>query len=141
MGQFALQVSEFAKLAERNANLIVRKVAIDIFARVVMRTPVDSGRARGNWQINVGAAPSGAIARTDKQEKGSPPGPALASAALAAVATFEAGPDIYIVNNLPYINRLEYEGYSTQAPAGMVRVTVAEYQGLIAKAVEEVKNK
>ncbi|PLC06404.1 hypothetical protein CY658_05050 [Variovorax sp. RO1] len=66
-------------------------------------------------------------------------GASTVEAGSKVIAKFEAGPDIYIVNNLPYGPRLEYEGYSKQAPAGMVRITVAEYQGLIAKALGEVQ--
>lgn len=139
MGQFALQLAEFAKKAGGNADLVVQKVALDIFSRVVMRTPVDSGRARGNWQLTVGQAASGEISRDDKANYGSPPSSALLSSAAGTLASFQVGPSIFIVNNLPYINRLEYEGYSTQAPAGMARITVAEFQSLVEKAVGEAK--
>ena len=36
-------------------------------------------------------------------------------------------PPIYIQNNLPYANRLE-NGWSNQAPAGMVALTIAEVE-------------
>ena len=36
-----------------------------------------------------------------------------------------AGNVVYLTNNLPYAQRLEYEGWSKQAPAGMVRVNMA----------------
>ncbi|MBB1599481.1 HK97 gp10 family phage protein [Variovorax sp. UMC13] len=138
MGTFSLQLAEFAKKAGDNASLVVQKVALDIFGRVVMRTPVDSGRARGNWQLTVGQAASGEVARDDKASYGSPPSSSLQSSAAGALASFQLGPSIFIVNNLPYINRLEYDGYSKQAPAGMVRVSVVEFQGLVAKALAEL---
>ncbi len=134
MGQFALEISAFAKKAGDNANLVIRKVAIDMYSRVIQRSPVDTGRFRGNWQLTVGKEPTGNVDRTDKT------GSATVAEGTKAVAKFEAGPDIFIVNNLPYGSRLEYEGWSKQAPAGMVRITVAEYQGLIAKAVGETKS-
>jgi len=36
---------------------------------------------------------------------------------------------IYLTNNLPYAQRLE-EGYSQQAPAGMVALTIQEFQAI-----------
>lgn len=35
---------------------------------------------------------------------------------------------IFFSNSLPYVNRIEFEGWSkVQAPAGMVRITIAEF--------------
>ncbi|MBT2333622.1 HK97 gp10 family phage protein [Variovorax paradoxus] len=132
MTTFAVQLSEFAKKAGANADLVVKKVAIDILARVVMRSPVDTGRFRGNWQLTVGAPASGNLATEDKG------GASTVNAGTAALASFQVGPTIFITNNLPYGPRLEYEGYSKQAPSGMVRVTVSEFEGLIRKAIGEV---
>jgi hypothetical protein len=133
MGQFVLQLSEFAKKAGQNADLVIKKVAIDILARVIQRSPVDTGRFRGNWQLTVGSPSSGTRQAADKS------GATTVEAGSKVIAKFEAGPDIFIVNNLPYGPRLEYEGWSKQAPAGMVRVTVSEFEGLIAKAIGESK--
>ena len=44
---------------EGEALLIVKKVISEVFVRIVMRTPVDTGRARASWQFAVGTAPSG----------------------------------------------------------------------------------
>ena len=40
-----------------------------------------------------------------------------------------------MMNNLPYGPRLEYEGWSSQAPAGMVQVSVTEAQTFVNNAV------
>ncbi len=50
-------------------------------------------------------------------------------------AQAKAGDVIYLANSLPYIRRLEY-GWSKQAPAGMVRGTVGEFQQAIDKALK-----
>ena len=42
-------------------------------------------------------------------------------------STLHAGGVFYITNNLPYIMRLEF-GSSSQAPAGMARVTCSKWQ-------------
>jgi hypothetical protein len=87
------------------------------------------GRFRGNWQTSVGSAATGAIDQVD------PSGRGTMAAAAAALASFQAGPPIYIMNNLPYGTRLEYEGWSKQAPAGMVRITVAEFNDIVRRVV------
>lgn len=103
---------------ENNADRLVRRCALAIDAAVVLATPVDTGRARGNWQVEVGQAPSGELATTDKG------GGSTIAAGKAAIESYkgEAG-GIYITNNLPYIERLN-EGWSKQAPAGFVETAV-----------------
>lgn len=88
------------------------------------------GRFRGNWQVTIGAAPAAALDRID------PNGSDTIAAAAAALASFKVGPPIYIQNNLPYAIPLEY-GHSTQAPQGMVRITVTEFEQIVAQAVTE----
>jgi len=91
------------------------------------------GRFRGNWQVSFDAAITGNIERID------PNGSASKSAGAALMQTFttEVG-TIWMMNNLPYGPRLEYEGWSSQAPAGMVQVSVTEAQTYLNKAVSEL---
>jgi hypothetical protein len=104
---------------EKNTTKLVRKVALAIDAAVVMATPVDTGRARANWRVQVGGA--------NGESLGSPASPAAgAQQALdegrSAVAAYQSG-EIHITNNLPYIGRLN-DGSSAQAPAGFVERAV-----------------
>jgi hypothetical protein len=87
------------------------------------------GRFRGNWQISIAVAASGEIQGIRS------PSETLASGA-SAVAGFQAGPAIFITNNLPYAIRLE-EGWSKQAPQGMVKVSIAEFQSIADSAIRE----
>lgn len=86
------------------------------------------GRFRGNWQFTIGIPASGELDRID------PSGAETLAALTAQVASLTAGQTAYIVNNLPYATSLEY-GHSTQAPAGMIRVTVARFQEIIQEAI------
>ncbi|UVM64426.1 hypothetical protein LOY34_13800 [Pseudomonas sp. B21-009] len=85
------------------------------------------GRFRSNWQLTVGAPAAGEI---DEIESA---GETIAKI-VAGAGDLSAGEVAYIVNNLPYAIPLEY-GHSTQAPAGMVRVTVADFQRLVEDAI------
>lgn len=99
-----------------------RAVIVELYGSVILDTPVDTGRARGNWQTSVGQPVGGVIARDDKG----------GSAATAQVSSNlgKLGDTVFMSNNLPYIEGLE-EGDSKQAPAGMVRKNFARIQAIL----------
>lgn len=130
-GNFTLDIQKFVDKANGNIDLVIKKIALDLFRRVIMKSPVDTGRFKGNWQIAIGAIPSGTLDLTD------PSGSATISRVTATALGLKAGDVITLVNNLSYANRLEY-GYSKQAPAGMVRTTVQEYPQVVTMAANEV---
>lgn len=129
---FALDIAKFVKKAEGNATQVVRKIGIDTLAAVVKRTPVDTGRARANWNTSIGSPDLGVSDNKDKS------GELAKARGRAVIGTATAAAPIYLMNSLPYIRRLEYEGWSKQAPAGMVRITVAEFQTFINNAVRSL---
>ena len=88
-----------------------------------MMTPVDTGRARGNWQAAVGAPVDVEIDRLD------PSGGETIAAASRALIGLGAFKTIFITNNVPYIQALE-NGNSKQAPAGMVAIALSEVEGI-----------
>jgi hypothetical protein len=124
---FTLDVQRFVTKAQSNLDLVVRKVALDLFTRIIIKSPVDTGRFKGNWQVSINSIPSGTLNVLDKD------GSATLSRVQGTVGQVKAGDLITLVNNLPYAVRLEY-GWSTQAPAGMVRLTIQEYSGVVTKA-------
>ena len=97
----------------------VRKLGIRIDQGVVIGTPVDTGRARGNWLVGIGTAPAGTRENLDKG------GSATIQAAITTIGGYpvNALPDLWIVNNLPYIGRLN-DGWSEQAPAKFVEAAI-----------------
>jgi hypothetical protein len=137
MSTFSLGLDAFIAKTKANADTVVRQASLSVLSSVVKRSPVDTGRFRGNWQTTVANPATGTLERDDKGVKGSPPGPEVYSSALNALAGTKAGETVWIVNNLPYAQRLE-NGYSQQAPAGMVRVTVTEFQRYVAQAASQV---
>ena len=129
---FAADLQKLCIAAGDKAELVVRKVALDLGGQMIDRSPVDTGRFKSNWMPSVGpvdtsttvmADPSGARAKTRIAEK---------------VAGWQPGQTIWIVNSLPYAYRLEH-GWSKQAPAGMVRLAVQNYSEAVAKAARELK--
>lgn len=82
------------------------------------------GRARGNWQVTFEAPATSAIDKID------PSGARTIAIGADVLGDAKAGKTIFLVNNLPYSERLE-TGWSKQAPAGIVNVTVAEFEDIV----------
>lgn len=131
LDSFSKRIRILGKRVEENSDALVRKVAVAIDTTVVLATPVDTGRARSNWQVGIGAAPTGTL---DSYGAGSSANVAIANGKRVIQQYNErhAGKYIHITNNLPYIVPLN-NGHSAQAPAGYVEkavvVGVATVQG------------
>jgi len=86
------------------------------------------GRFRGNWQFSIDSPATEELDRID------PSGSETITSLISQVQALTIGQTAYIVNNLAYAVPLEY-GHSTQAPAGMVRVTLANFQRIVDEAI------
>lgn len=128
---FSLDISKFVEKAKGRVDLVVQKVTLDVFSDVIMMSPVDTGRFRGNWIADIGGYQTNVVNIFDKS------GNESISKVNAIVGKAKSGGVVYLVNNLPYAQRLEY-GYSKQAPAGMVRTSIANYQNYINNAVSSI---
>jgi hypothetical protein len=129
---FTLDIAKWVEKTKGRIDLFVRKLSLDLFTRIVLRSPIDTGRFRGNWQLAIGQMPEGVLELDDKT------GAATIAAAQAVSLDIKAGDIIYLINNLPYANRLE-NGWSKQAPAGMVGLAIAELDQAVNKAATESK--
>lgn len=117
---FNAELRKLTKRLPREAIIVMqRKFAFDALRGVVLKTPVKTGRARGNWQVTVNRSPENALERKDK------PGQATIDKGTARLTNVPAFAIIYITNNVPYIVYLE-NGSSEQASQGMVAVTFEE---------------
>jgi hypothetical protein len=133
MTTFTLSMKAFAEKAGEAADVLIRTVCLDLLKDIVLNTPVDSGRARANWQCSIGTPVSGQIAFSADSGKGiQAPRESAASADAInrgqAAVSQATGNVFWISNNLPYIYRLEFEGWSKQAPNGMVRLAIDRAQ-------------
>lgn len=149
---FAKNVQDWTRGVDARIALDARQVAFKLFEKVILKTPVDTGAARNSWGVSVGAirppTPSaGAEAVVSSGGIG---------AMSVAVAASPVGGVVWLSNGLPYIRVLEYglypnppqrgswvkgrkgqpghweiksvNGYSRQAPQGMVRLSIIEMQ-------------
>jgi hypothetical protein len=121
---FAEDISKWTAKTQAKVETAVRKIALDVFTEVILMSPVDTGRFRGNWQVAIGSIPTGTLEIDDKA------GTATIAKADAVVLGLEPGQTIYLVNNLPYAIPLEM-GSSDQAPGGMIRLTVQRWKPIV----------
>lgn len=128
---FSGDVGKFARDAVEAHDKITRAATLDFFSGTIKSTPVDTGRARGNWQTSVGTPVDGTLERDD-------PGGSAAIAEVTAKTPNGAGQETFMSNNLPYIESLE-NGNSQQAPAGMVRINLARVQRIVKAAIAKFK--
>lgn len=143
---FASDMEAYAKKAGLSLNQTVVSVALELYGSVIKDTPADTGRARGNWQCSIGSPLSGVLSgegesgtETDAPNGDGPKTAAAVKEVRGVLLKYEPGQTVYLANNLPYIRRLEYDGWSDQAPAGMVRKNIARIQQIVAKAARDNK--
>ncbi|MBX3490904.1 HK97 gp10 family phage protein [Parvibaculum sp.] len=132
MAGFAQSVSAFSAATKARMQAAVRKIALSAFAEVILMSPVDTGRFRGNWQVAIGNVPTGTLEIDDKE------GTATVSRAQAEAMQLTPGESIFLINNLPYARALEY-GHSDQAPRGMVRITVQRWQTIADEVARQLR--
>lgn len=135
---FTLQLRAFENKTNVNMDAIVRKTVLEIGSRLVEKSPVGDasywkfppsagyvgGRFRANWQYGFGALPAGDLPSVDATGAASN---GRIAAGLSAAPT--AGIH-YLTNNLPYARRIE-DGWSRQAPNGVLGTTILEFEGIV----------
>ena len=139
----------WAEQTENSMHQVIKATALSIFSDVILSTPVDTGRARGNWQFTTLGPAIGVVGHTASAEPNAPTTGGSRHGERIALQVERSNTDgYYLTNNLPYIRVLEYGGYpgdgpktvggfSKQAPAGMVRKNAARHKQRVADAVRE----
>lgn len=154
MARWSLDLTEYAKKKGVEINEVRKTYAFALYSSIVRKTPVDTGRARANWNISVGHPDTSTTTSTRKSPK-----------SMSSLPDPKGDESIFICNNLDYIEKLEYggfpnppkkgtynkktksyeirsqNGYSKQAPEGMVGVTLANNEQIFDAAVRSVKGK
>lgn len=110
----------------------LRTIAMQLLRMLVIGSPVDTGRFRGNWDAAINREVTGNPAPEDGFGGNANQATAASIArGITALAVLRGGIPAYITlgNNLPYGRRLEYEWWSKQVgPGGWVRASVAALQ-------------
>ncbi|HUS74348.1 MAG TPA: hypothetical protein VMY06_14915 [Sedimentisphaerales bacterium] len=138
LAQFNSEITHFAKSIPGKVTVMQKKVVLEALRRLVEKTPVDTGRARGNWQATIGSPAEGQVGGNWPKTGGPPKTErpplrpednqviAKGLAALVGLPPFQV---VWISNNLDYIEELEH-GSSKQAPEGMLAITIEELRNM-----------
>jgi hypothetical protein len=127
------QVDAIIRALERGIARAVSETTLEVHARLVEATPVDTGWARANWVPSVGK-PHGKTegrAPTSRTKPGtkSGVGDGAITTGTANVIAMTRPERCYVTNNVPYVAGAPPSldsGHSTQAPRGFIRKAVAD---------------
>lgn len=122
---FSKRIGRRADQVAAGVNAVKIQAAGAVLRDLVTATPVDTGRARGNWQVGLGSPV--------RDARGVVALGAAISQGLGKAARAKEGQDIYVSNNVEYIQALN-DGWSAQAPAGFVEATITRVLALIRSA-------
>jgi len=132
---FGKNLGKYAMMKGQKVERTIRAFTLEILKGVVMDTPVDTGRLKGNWQVSSGTPIFTEIDRTDQTKKGS----------MGAEAAKEMANNInplgvtYMTNNLPYAKVINDEGGKGGVNAGFVEKNMARVERNMREAVAHVK--
>lgn len=126
----------------KRLSLVMRRVGLDLLDRIIRRTPVDTGRARGNWQVSLGSPAGGVL---EVNDKGGQDARRRGKAVLDAYVAFGGNPYtvIWLSNNLPYVVVLEEGGYPNPSKKEL-GASAAAYAGAssgVARKTKAQRNK
>lgn len=124
--EFNRALNELGESMRSNFQAVATNAVLRVWREIIQRTPVDTGRARANWQVGSAVNQNtidGQFGEKNKEPRRDPPpiktqyDPPLPSA--GELASLKDADIKWIFNNLEYIVSLE-GGHSRQAPTGMV---------------------
>lgn len=92
------------------------------------------GQFRGNWQLGVGTVPIGW-----RPGKIDPGGVTTVANNIASIPLQASRYKFYLVNNVPYALAIE-QGWSKQAPRPILFQVKREFNGIVRKVAQDVKD-
>lgn len=135
MAGFAAAVRNWSEQTETDATDALRKICLDLFGGVLLRTRVDTGRLRGSWRMNIGEADTSVVEideDVDAPPQGAGPTGTELNRAMPTVAAIALGDVIVISNSLPYAEVWNDED-------NIVQDTVDDVLEQLAEALTEVR--
>ena len=146
---FAADLKRFSRAVHVQIEDVVRAVVFELLKMIVVRTPVDTGRAAGSWMVRGGEIDDFVLPESTHLSHADAVAEVMAR--VKSVDFSNPAQMWWIYNNLPYIASLEYglypnpvkkgsyvkgqgyviktvAGFSKQAPSGMVRISIAELE-------------
>ena len=114
----ANDLKNIAARRKEDLNEIAQAVTIRVGNQIVLQSPVDQGFFKNNWNSSIGDISYSIDAPENSN------GAKSLNGIAETFSIFGTGMVGYFTNSMPYAMRLEYDGWSQQAPNGVVRVNV-----------------
>lgn len=120
MAVSGFNAEDIARNIMRELKLVREQLGVVFIQDIVPRTPVDTGHARRNWQVNWGVPNFNELPGVDR---------AGANTVQNGLSKIRAGRDrnaflpLVIENNVPYIDKLN-QGSSKQAPPMFIDLAI-----------------
>lgn len=160
--QFVKDLKSFETKSNDTVNEVRKLLAYDLFSRIIDRTPIyfshepHAGTTKFNWKCTINTLSERQLKGRDKK------GDNTKKRMLNVLSRVSGDDTIFFSNSVPWIFKIEdggypnpvkygsyntrtgkYEirtagGYSKQAPAGMVKLSIAEFPYLRDKAIRSV---
>lgn len=127
MKSFKLQWKEITEKLHDTLEKVIVDAAGRTYQEMVDKTPVDSGALRRAWEIDYGQGYLDLASNYQTKFNAETFG-----------IDYTLGDEIWVRNQKRYAERIEY-GYSRQAPAGMMRISIKKYKQFLNEAVAKYK--
>lgn len=125
---FTRSLTRYVEVTHEGMRDTLASMAMEFHARIVGRTPVDTGRAQNSWHVLLPGTRSDSFRYSDNRGNSFDGGLGQVDLGL-----LEAG----VGSNVTYMVYLE-GGWSRQSPAGMVAISLLEVRGGLDRRVGEV---
>lgn len=141
MDNFLDVINQWVENTETKIDNVLQTIVFKVGESLVTLSPVDTGRFKANWQLGIDAGSANSFNSFDQS------GTSTIAEIASKAKTFTAGQVAYIQNHVLYGYDLEYgtyngptqkvtdQGFSRQAPHGMVRVTEARFTEIVNEAL------
>ncbi len=148
---WSIPLDKLANAIGERIDMVARMATYEVFKSVVDKGPIDTGQFNANWFVRKGTY------ETDFKEGQT--NESFSYAQVAKALELKPGTIVFLTNSTPYGIPLEYgysyksnaqkesEGWprsrsdSRPAPGGMIRLTLAEWNQHVNKAIEASKSK
>lgn len=133
MNNFASKIARFATRAVGRLTVVKRHTLKKLSTSVFNDTPVLTGRLQGSWRWTKGSP----VVTVAKPIDSRIPVATLVASVDEVVGVGDG--HAFLGNFQPYAARIEYEGHSRKAPAGMLRINLARADWFVKTAAAETE--
>jgi len=124
---FESDMKKIQKRFEKRLHNATVATLLNVTTQVIKGTPVDTGRAKANWQATINTSANGTVESTDTSASG---GKTLKTA--VPVIKQSIGQVYHLTNNVRYIGVLEF---SSKTKKGWVRKAVKQFNKILAQNI------